>query len=364
MVPLVNKALRDLDWVPAPVRGRLETSCRTIVAHNLSLALELVGVLQGLEQSAIKAAPFKGPVWTKILYGNLADRQIADLDLFIEKSEVPQASRVLSDRGYAKVEPCKGVPLSDTKDVEFFHPKTGIHLELHWSACEAGRDPRLARAKFWIPDSTATLPHCDVPLPSAQNIFFLLAIHGFRHNWESLKWLCDIAAFVQVHKDLDWDGVLFEAAKLSRKRLILLPLALVEQLLQVKLPSPIARAIARDSIVSRIATEIQRRNYTVQADDAVSRSRTALERMYLEWVRVQVRDGVFERLGMHSRFLFGLIKPNEKDRSLFDGKLPEPIYWILRPYRLFRRDGPAKFVGFSRRFATRSAPPAPPSSSG
>ena len=56
-----------------------------MIAHNLSLASELAELLELFERSGVNAMPFKGPAWTKALYGNLANRQIRDLDIFVDR---------------------------------------------------------------------------------------------------------------------------------------------------------------------------------------------------------------------------------------------------------------------------------------
>jgi hypothetical protein len=353
VLPLLSVGLSDDIGTPSPVRRQIAAACRVIVAHNLSLTSELADILDALERSGIHAVPFKGPAWTKLLYGNLVDRQIADLDLFVDDSQIAAASQVLCDRGYVTPPVLEVTIREDSKDVGFFHPETCIHLELHWSACEVWRDHRLAHAKLWVPHSTTTLLHRQVPLPSKENIFLLLAIHGFRDNWQSLKWLCDIAAFLHAFPDMDWNTVLSEGAKLSRKRLVLLPLALVARLLHVNLPPSVAKAIAGDRIVGKIAEEIHRRNYMISG--LRSEKQGVLTHIYLEWMRLQVRDSIFERCGLHLKFLFELIKPNENDRALSVGG-PEPLYWLLRPYRLFQRYGIIEFLRFSLYFIARSSP--------
>ncbi len=81
-MPLLNAALAGSVSVPATARRRLESHCRTVIAHNLALASELAELLELFEQSGVSAVPFKGPAWTQALYGDLARRQIRDLDIF------------------------------------------------------------------------------------------------------------------------------------------------------------------------------------------------------------------------------------------------------------------------------------------
>ncbi len=351
VVPLLRKVLCGAEWVPTAVQVWMEEYCRTIVSHNLSLASELTGVLDALQQAGVAAVPYKGPAWTKALYGNLADRQIGDLDLFVEVSEIPRACTVLEGCGYTRgYFPGEDI---NRKDVGFVHTATGLHLELHWSPCEPWRDRRLARLHLWTPQSTTVLLGREVALPSAENMLLLLAIHGFRDGWNSLKLVCDIAALLRAYPDLDFKGALRRAAEVSRTRLILVPLALAEQLLHVKLP---AAAIARDPLVAEIAGQIERHHYTPEADRLEAEGRVVSGRIYLEWVRLQIVDNVWERLAWHTRYLFSLLAPNANDRSWFSRKLPEPVYWVLKPWRLLRSYGPARLLRLGRQFVARSAP--------
>ncbi|HZS54946.1 MAG TPA: nucleotidyltransferase family protein [Bryobacteraceae bacterium] len=354
VITFVDAALRDLDWVPSQVHGWLAVWRRTIVAHNLSLASELSAVLEALRLCGIAAMPFKGPAWTKVLYGSLAARHIADLDLFVKRSDVGRASKVLRDRGYVLLKSLEGTQLDDCKDLGFCQPGTGIQLELHWSACEASLDARLARATLWRPESKSPPERGEIPLPSPARMFLLLAIHGFRHRWSSLKWVCDIAAFVHVFTDLDWNCVLCEAGKLGRKRLVLLSLCMAERLLQVDLPQPVASAIASDPILAAVAAELQRRYYIDHVDTL--NSEPVSDRVFVEWFRVQMRDSSVERFGLHSKFILALILPNDNDRVLGHGRLPEPFYWLGRPVRLLRQYGLARFLTRGLQFFVRSTP--------
>ena len=128
-----------------------------MIAHNLSLASELAELLEFFGRSGINAMPFKGPAWTKVLYGNLAYRQIRDLDIFVDQSEMARTCELLGQRGYIHTEPSQAKPIDQCKDIELENPETGIHLELHWSACEPWHDRMVSRLKLWNAAST-TLP--------------------------------------------------------------------------------------------------------------------------------------------------------------------------------------------------------------
>jgi hypothetical protein len=340
VIPLLNAALRDSVSVPAQVRPLLGSHCRTVIAHNLSLASELAEVVELFEQSGINAIPFKGPAWTKALYGNLAYRHIRDLDIFVDRSEVAQACGLLAQRGYVPTKKSTVMPIAHCKDIELRHPGRGFHLELHWSVCEPWHDRRVSGLMLWNAASSTILLNRRMPLPSAENIFFLLAIHGARHRWESLKWLCDIAAALHAFPDLDWGIVLSQASAISRRRMVLLPLALVNQLFQVQLPPSVAKAIEQDAAVASLAAYIQRRHYARRAGDP-GRGAAIRRLIYCEGMRIRMRESLFERLCLLAGFLVREIKPNANDRE-------QPLGWLLRPYRLFRIYGPVTILKFAR----------------
>lgn len=351
VMPLLNAALADSVSVPAPAQRELESHCRTVIAHNLSLASELAELLELFERSGVSAVPFKGPAWTQALYGDLAHRQIRDLDIFVDPPEAARACDLLAARGYVRTERSKARPIAQCKDLELTHPGTGVHLELHWSACEPWHDKRVSRLKLWNPSATTMVLNRPMPLPSAENIFFLLAIHGARHRWESLKWICDIAVLLHAFPELDWDAVLARASRIARKRMALVPLALVNQLFDVPLPASVRKAIEQDSAIPALAARIQRRHCADGGGQFHPRRTAVAELIYCEGMRIRMRESRFERFCLLAAFLFRQIKPNVNDREgLPHRKLPKPLYWLVRPIRLIGSYGPATILRLAREF--------------
>lgn len=348
VVPLLRIGLCDVSSVPEEVQRWLETCCRTVVAHNLSLASELIGLFELFEAFKLTAMPFKGPAWTMALYGNLAIRQIADLDIFIEKSQARQLFKHLMDRGYVLHSHSKNISSEEIrlnhKDVELIHVKTGVHLELHWSACEPWFDHRLCAMKLWEPASTTTVLEREMPIPSPEHLFFLLALHGFRDRWDSLKSICDIAAAIHAFPDLNWSGMLAYAAGLSRKRMVLLPLVLVQQLFDMQLADCVLEAIAQDQTVSALARQLQKQHYA--GAESTSSTSNSVHEIFCrsDFVQIRSRESLVDRL----RLLVVRVKPNVNDRQyLLPRTLPDPVYWLVRPFRLLTTYGPSIFFSLT-----------------
>jgi hypothetical protein len=132
--------------------------------------------------------------------------------------------------------------------------------------------------------------------------------------------------------------------------MVLLPLALVNRLFDMQLPSLMANAIERDKAVSRIAGCIRQRHYVGAAGAGPGlQTRSVARLIYSEGMRIRLRDSLFERFSLLVAFVFRQIKPNANDRAgLPEGKLPGPFFWLLRPYRLIRLYGPAAIGKFAR----------------
>lgn len=346
VLPLLQVAFRSSPDLPASERDYLESYCRTVVAHNLALASELAGLLDDFQSARLFAVPFKGPAWTVALYGSLRLRQIADLDIFIDKRQAADVFKLLVKRGYVLAEKFKTMGVEEIrfrhKDVELIQSESGIHLELHWSACEPFFDQRLSTLMLWVPASTTTVLHRQMPLPSPEDVFFLLTLHGFRHRWESLKWMCDIAALIGAYPELDWAAVLSKATKLSRKRMVLLPLTLVHQLLQVDLPISVLDAISKDATIPALARQVQQQHYLQENSPPAQPRDVVFGLVYNESVRVRTRESFADRLHLLGNLMFNFMKPTANDRSYFSRRrLPEPLCWVIRPFRLMTTYGPA-----------------------
>jgi hypothetical protein len=298
VLPQLRSGLRGNSDVPPDIQESLDESVRTIVAHNLSLASELSKLLELFDRSGVTAVPFKGPAWTVALYGNLALRQIADLDIFIEKHEARRVLGLLKDLGYVLSPKLRATSANDIrlyrKDIELIKPGSDISLEVHWAACEPFFDRRLTNLKFWQPASTVNVLNHQMPLPSPEDVFLLLALHGLRHRWESLKWLCDITALMRTFPRLDWPTVLLRASKLSRMRMALLPLVMVHNLFGIELPACVEEAIAQRPAVPGMARRLQKRHYT-PAGEFASSERAVRRLIDHESIRIRSKDSFLER---------------------------------------------------------------------
>lgn len=86
----------------------------------------------------------------------------------------------------------------------------------------------------------------------------LLCVHGSKHAWEQLKWVCDVAELVRRRPTLDWSRVLFQAGEWGCRRMVLLGLAMAHSLFDTVLPSVVLREIDGDADISVLALKMPR----------------------------------------------------------------------------------------------------------
>ncbi len=70
---------------------------------------------------------------------------------------------------------------------------------------------------------------------STDDLLFSLCVHGSRHIWERLSWICDVAELIK-RQQLNWPALMDRAIKTDCERMFYLGLFLAERLLGASLP--------------------------------------------------------------------------------------------------------------------------------
>src|SRR5262249_51054068 len=82
--PLLWKRLEaNAEGLPLPVRARLTEAAELNARQSLRLTGELLRVLALLEERGVRALPYKGPMLSAEVYGDLGRREFLDLDILI-----------------------------------------------------------------------------------------------------------------------------------------------------------------------------------------------------------------------------------------------------------------------------------------
>ncbi|MEZ4708521.1 MAG: nucleotidyltransferase family protein [Caldilineaceae bacterium] len=335
--------------IPEWVRAGLKWQIQSDIQGNLLLTRELLHVLALFAEQAIPVVPYKGAVLTLAVYGDLALRSFGDLDLFVQEADVLRAWELLTAAGYQVIRPTELAELDAKRQppqiqqlvadspwayqLVMGHPSGRFVIELHWRLTPKYVFPHAA-AHVWQALTPVQLNEVPVRSFAPEDLLWFLCLHGSKHQWERLGWLCDIGELIRAHPQLDWALVHAHAQRMGLTRRLYLGLYLVQTLLHVPLPATVQRQIETTPHVKTLAQRVVAQVFT--APDAAS------ELAPLKGLAFHLRamDHMADRVRYCAHTIRTLITPVAPDREML--RLPSvlsPFYYLLRPIRLATKYG-------------------------
>jgi hypothetical protein len=263
VAPLLYANLMGLapDALPERYRLSLQHHFEFTAQRNMVLTGELLNLLHHFAAADICAVPYKGPLLAMATYGNLALREFSDLDILIDRQDAEQAGTILHDRGYrAHSHPDYAV--------QYVRNEGQFVVELHWQAVGFAEEwQTVARHVAFPLDLPFVRDRLQLERRVGANIWSLapedmllvLCVHGSRHRWERLAWICDVAYHLQRFPVLDWLQIISQARLLGVERMLYLGLWLSYIVLGIKLPEDLLKRIRSDMIVQHLTLQLCRR---------------------------------------------------------------------------------------------------------
>ena len=334
VLPLFYSRLQQIaaDLTPPVQLERFRKYYEQNAARNLVLAEELKHLILLFGQEDIEAIPYKGPVLALFAYEDLQLRRFVDLDIMVQKKDVLRGIDLLLTEGYELAKPLntgqRDVLLRTQHNLQFRRHNRQLIVELHWEVASHLFASSVAAEELWKELVPIELNGVDVQSLGAEDLIFSLCIHGSRHLWERLLWICDVGWIIERH-ELDWEALLERARKTKAERMFLLGLQLGVKLLAVRLPVNVRKEIQRDPHLEELAGKVVEELFKV----AGHRPRTPRE--IFEY-NLKIRRSWASR----ARYFRHALNPT--DRDLNTVALPGSLsfaYYLMRPFRLLFKVG-------------------------
>lgn len=333
---LCRNLLNDFaELLPCAAAARLERYLQQHTWHNLRQTGELLELLKLLEAHDIPVLAFKGPTLAISAYGDLALRQFGDLDVLVQKQDVERAINLFVERGYQQVALSPSALKHKQKDIALVSRDGQVRLELHWRLSRIyfsfALDQKRNARQMWKRLEPVRVAGADVHTMPTPDLLLYLCLHGSKHRWERLLWICDIAELIGAHPELDWTTLLRTARKLGCERVLALGLLLAQELLgAAPPPHVVAQLAASKNLLAIVAGARQALFEEPCATKNIfdkQRYRLLLKERWSDKARL---GATYSRLYLRLAF-----RPNEKDREL----LPVPkylsfVHYLVRPVRL------------------------------
>jgi Uncharacterised nucleotidyltransferase len=322
--------------IPEAPAQHLREAARRVTALNIFLTCELQRLLALFATAGIEVMPYKGPALAAQLYDNVTLRQYSDLDIIVRRRDVARARDLLCAEGYAPLPPLtaaqEALLMQMQCNLPFTREGNRLVVELHWAVSA----PSFAHpfAADDLLNSGAETEFCGTKIkrPKVEDLLLALCVHGSKHAWERLAWVCDIAELNKQRRGVNWPALLATARATGSERMLLLGLSLAAELLGAQLPDEVGSARATDLVVASLVATVVRSLFTPELTPSGLNG----------YFRFQLKSR--RRLRDKVKYLRFIVTPTEKDLARFT--LPAPlnfVYYLVRPVRMLLTGGPGHF---------------------
>lgn len=327
VLPLLYKGLENVDAVPDDFRAKLRDEFRKNATRNTLVAGELARLARLFEAEGLPLLAYKGPALAQQAFGDITLRRYIDLDVIVRHDDARRAGKLLLSLGYSKpeglTESHEQFLLRRQHNLAYTRDGGLMIVELHWEVAPAHFAAVPIGEAVWERATAVRLFGTQVRCPSPEDLLLALAVHGTKHLWERLAWVCDVAALVNSQADFDWSYVQRRAREARVERMLSLVLRLARGLAGAELPENLLNS-SDDEALSVLAEEVT----------AVMFS--GAEYVPIGFVR-NVRFNLRARPGLRERldYLRFILTPTDGDLSAVP--LPAGMsfgYYLLRPLRL------------------------------
>ena len=261
------------------------------------------------------------------VYGDPSLRQSTDLDLFVKRADVSHAHDVLRELGYDGIIPdalSRRTAFIESSYVLAFRSPDALRVELHWNIVLRRFAIEIDFDDIWRRSERMTFAGRQISCCAPEDLLLLLCVHGARHQWRRIEWICDVAELIRSSPAIAWNEIRLRAHDSSVERIVRLGLFLARRLLGAVTPPDVDAWILEDPRVAALAAQIRDSFDTKAIDEPGVFSAARFD--------VAVRQRKRDKLRYLWRAAF---TPTECDWTLVS--LPESLefgYWVLHPTRL------------------------------
>jgi hypothetical protein len=132
-----------------------------------------------------------------------------------------------------------------------------VIIELHWRITERYFSFPLDPQGLWDRRVRVSLAGKEIWTFSPEDLLLVLCVHGTKHLWGRLLWICDVARMLCAYPSMNWPRLIAEARALGSERMLRLGLFLANELLGAPLPVEVERGTRADLVVASLTTRLR-----------------------------------------------------------------------------------------------------------
>ena len=248
------RAQQSVGTVPEHVFAELGEHASELSQRNRRLSRALAEVAGYFEDAGLSGLVFKGPTLTEDAYGDLDLRECGDLDLLVRKEDFPHVAEMLTSHGFRS-----SWERDDVSRQVFAcdFERSDATLDVHWNLSPQWLNYRVDFGRLWDRGAPLSASGQWMRKLKPEDAVVVLCIHGTKHWWERLRWICDVAEVVNKGLVTDWEDVERAAVHARCLRSVSLGLWLASDLLSADLPTEVTRRLERRSGIKRLGSQVR-----------------------------------------------------------------------------------------------------------
>jgi hypothetical protein len=243
----LNKIKKDCPDIPSSIFKKLKKDYFRNAANNALIFEELAKVLETFKKAGLRVVILKGAVLAEKIYGNLALRPMADIDLLTKKEDLIFLDEQMKILGYRPSDiSVKDIDISSTylttldyRNLASNSPS--FHIHWHFVNSTIPNESYINNIKIediWRDAEKTKIANVETLVMAPHHLLIHLSEHALRvtHSLSKLSFFCDIDEAVNFYQErLDWERLIKESFKFNLSRMVYPSLYFTSKFLKTKI---------------------------------------------------------------------------------------------------------------------------------
>ncbi|MGM0874199.1 MAG: nucleotidyltransferase domain-containing protein [Bacillota bacterium] len=201
-----------LELTPQFFQNRLKNSFNQVLIQNLFIKSQTEKILSTFDELSIPAIPLKGVLFAEKYFGHVAARSTSDIDLLIKPDDLNNVIEYVKKLGYTIEEESAPDHFHCSLSKELPGSPIPLTVEIHWDILRENTS-EFKIEEFWS-QANPLKQYKHIKELSDDHTFYMICLHAWRHNLDSMKHFLDIVQIINVlGNELEYDTLFKDAAR-------------------------------------------------------------------------------------------------------------------------------------------------------
>lgn len=257
---IYQKSLNYSALIPTEILNILQNRAERNSKKSLEMNSQLLKLSRIFSENKVEFIAYKGATLSQIAYKSTSQRQFSDLDFFIFKQDFPKVKKIILENGgkpaWNLLEKEEKAVLKYYYEYPFLFGDKSVLVEIHWSFIESFFTFDFEPKGVFERQRKVGIHGKQIPTLSNEDLLIVLCVHGSKHLWNRLSWICDVGQLVN-NQPISWEQVIKLAQQYGCLRMLNLGLLLAKEVCGTELPTQILSKIEADKELDSLLQNIK-----------------------------------------------------------------------------------------------------------